>query len=227
MTSHLMAKHCFCPDLSYRADCESYLSREVSSCCSVDPGQEYETRMVNFGKTMTKSFLYFAYGSNLLTQRIHINNPSAVRKDIGKLMDYRLDFGQPFSKKWDGCPATVVPHTGKHVWGSIWEIDHANISDLDRQEGVPQNIYFPIQVSIQTESGKTYNCRSYQLCKTPEAEEVLPPERQPSQIYLDVIIKGAIESGLPTSYIEELKRIPNNGSKGNLETPISFPSEFT
>jgi hypothetical protein len=34
---------------------------------------------------MTKSFLYFAYGSNLLAQRIHINNPSAVRKDIGKL----------------------------------------------------------------------------------------------------------------------------------------------
>lgn len=34
---------------------------------------------------MTKSFLYFAYGSNLLAQRIHINNPSAVRKEIGKL----------------------------------------------------------------------------------------------------------------------------------------------
>jgi hypothetical protein len=34
---------------------------------------------------MTKSFLYFAYGSNLLAQRIHINSPSAVRKEIGKL----------------------------------------------------------------------------------------------------------------------------------------------
>lgn len=31
------------------------------------------------------TFLYFAYGSNLLTKRIHINNPSAVRKGIGKL----------------------------------------------------------------------------------------------------------------------------------------------
>jgi hypothetical protein len=34
---------------------------------------------------MTKSFLYFAYGSNLLARRLHINNPSAVRKEIGKL----------------------------------------------------------------------------------------------------------------------------------------------
>jgi hypothetical protein len=34
---------------------------------------------------MTKHVLYFAYGSNLLAQRIHINIPSAVRKEIGKL----------------------------------------------------------------------------------------------------------------------------------------------
>lgn len=31
------------------------------------------------------TFFYFAYGSNLLAQRIHINNPSAVRVGIGKL----------------------------------------------------------------------------------------------------------------------------------------------
>lgn len=31
------------------------------------------------------TFVYFAYGSNLLAQRIHIQNPSAVRIGIGKL----------------------------------------------------------------------------------------------------------------------------------------------
>lgn len=31
------------------------------------------------------TFLYFAYGSNLLAQRILMNNPSAVRIGIGKL----------------------------------------------------------------------------------------------------------------------------------------------
>lgn len=34
--------------------------------------------------TMDK-FLYFAYGSNMLAQRIHINNPTAVRIGHGKL----------------------------------------------------------------------------------------------------------------------------------------------
>lgn len=30
-------------------------------------------------------FLYFAYGSNLLKERIHINNPSAKMISVGKL----------------------------------------------------------------------------------------------------------------------------------------------
>lgn len=34
---------------------------------------------------MSGKFLYFAYGSNLWSKRIHINNPSAVRVGIGKL----------------------------------------------------------------------------------------------------------------------------------------------
>jgi len=30
-------------------------------------------------------FMYFAYGSNMLAQRIHIQNPTAVRIGTGKL----------------------------------------------------------------------------------------------------------------------------------------------
>ena len=37
-------------------------------------------------------FLYFAFGSNLLTERIHINNPSARFKCVAKLDDYKLTF---------------------------------------------------------------------------------------------------------------------------------------
>lgn len=34
---------------------------------------------------MSETFLYFAYGSNMLAKRIHYKNPSAVQKYIGKL----------------------------------------------------------------------------------------------------------------------------------------------
>ena len=39
-----------------------------------------------------KTFLYFAYGSNLSTERIHINNPSAVAKGPAILEGYKLNF---------------------------------------------------------------------------------------------------------------------------------------
>lgn len=35
--------------------------------------------------TMRSTFLYFAYGSNLWTKRIHLQNPSAIRKGIAEL----------------------------------------------------------------------------------------------------------------------------------------------
>ncbi|XP_069681445.1 gamma-glutamylcyclotransferase-like [Periplaneta americana] len=172
---------------------------------------------------MTNSFYYFAYASNLLAQRIHINGPSALKKDIGKLEDYRLDFCGPFSKKWDGYKATIVQENGKHVWGTIWEIDNSDLSKLDEEEGVPQNIYIPIEVYVTTPNGNKLKCRCYQLSpEVLEVEKASYEEKQPSQVYLQVIINGAIESQLPTTYIEELKNIRHNGSKGNAETPISF-----
>ena len=41
------------------------------------------------------TFLYFAYGSNLLTKRIHFQNPSATFRDAAKLDGYKLEFRLP------------------------------------------------------------------------------------------------------------------------------------
>lgn len=38
-----------------------------------------------YAPSMRSTFLYFAYGSNLLTKRIHLQNPSAIRKGIAEL----------------------------------------------------------------------------------------------------------------------------------------------
>ena len=48
-------------------------------------------------------FLYFAYGSNLSSERIHLNNPSAIAKGPAVLDGYKLDFnyGSNVSSCWD------------------------------------------------------------------------------------------------------------------------------
>lgn len=72
--------------------------------------------------------MYFAYGSNLLTERFLINN-KGTRMGIGKLVDYSLGFGFP-DCFWAGNVATIMPRKGEHVMGAIWEVT-SDICRLD------------------------------------------------------------------------------------------------
>lgn len=168
---------------------------------------------------MSNTFLYFAYGSNMLMKRIHINNPTAVLKDIGYLKNFRLDFAT-YSKRWHGCSATIVPTEDSVVWGVVWELNKCNMSTLDCQEGVADKLYFPLTVDVNTPSGTVLNCRVYQQCNNP-AEHVnpclLPSQRRPSPLYIETILKGGRENNLPADYIKFLKTIPHNGYVGDYD----------
>ncbi|XP_033207643.1 gamma-glutamylcyclotransferase-like isoform X2 [Belonocnema kinseyi] len=172
---------------------------------------------------MSNTFLYFSYGSNLFSKRIHINNPTAIKKTTAQLKNYRLDFNT-FSKNWKGASATIVPTEGFNVWGVVWEIDNSNLPCLDKQEGVADNIYFPLKVSVKTPEGQILDCRSYQQCNNPEKHinlKLLPEERQPSPQYLNVILKGARENHLPTDYIQFLESISHNGYNGEIDQSLA------
>nr|XP_023019931.1 gamma-glutamylcyclotransferase-like isoform X1 [Leptinotarsa decemlineata] len=169
---------------------------------------------------MDGTTLYFAFGSNLSTARMHICNPNAVRYGIGKLNNYQIDF-ITYTKTWEGYAGTIVPKKGSHVWGAIWEIKNEDLKALDNQEGVRFNIYHPITVEVETPKGEILQCRSYR--QVASAEEVslesLPEERKPTPAYLKTMINGAVESSLPEEYINFLKKISDNGAsvKPNLK----------
>ncbi|XP_067648355.1 gamma-glutamylcyclotransferase-like isoform X2 [Eurosta solidaginis] len=163
------------------------------------------------------SFYYFGFGSNLLTKRIHIQNPSAVRVGPGKLEDYQLDF-YTSSRTWHGAPATIVPKPGSSVYGAIWQIDNKDMKSLDDQEGVSLGVYVPITVPVLAmNDGKRIECRAYHLAKQPIGDvkcmkpEEIPYNRQPSKTYLKTMVKGAIESCLPADYVQWLRSIKHNG----------------
>ncbi|XP_063610195.1 gamma-glutamylcyclotransferase-like [Penaeus indicus] len=160
-------------------------------------------------------FLYFAYGSNLLTERIHINNPSAKMVDIGKLKDFRLDFNY-FSQRWQGAAATIVEDPGNHLYGVLWEIANEDMKHLDKQEGVDHGVYKAIEVDVEASDGKMVKARSYQLIRP------LEKDRRPSFVYLDVILRGAKENGLPKDYIDFLEGIEHNGYKGKVEVNLNI-----
>lgn len=65
-------------NIIFRADFELYVT--IISYIT----QFFSSQEVTYPVKMDK-FFYFAYGSNMLEQRIHIKNPSAEKMGIGKL----------------------------------------------------------------------------------------------------------------------------------------------
>uniref|UniRef100_A0A672YTJ5 Gamma-glutamylcyclotransferase a n=1 Tax=Sphaeramia orbicularis TaxID=375764 RepID=A0A672YTJ5_9TELE len=110
-------------------------------------------------------FMYFAFGSNLLKERLQLANPTAVFCTTGRLKDYKLNFGlweEHVDNVWHGGVATIEFCPGAEVWGVIWTLSNKNLTSLDNQEGVRQGKYSPLEVTVETEKGLML-CRTYQM----------------------------------------------------------------
>ncbi|XP_077772486.1 gamma-glutamylcyclotransferase isoform X4 [Podarcis muralis] len=164
---------------------------------------------LDFQSFGNESISYFAYGSNLLRERIMLRNPSAVFLTLAQLLDYKLAFGSHHGKpssSWHGSTATIIHSPGDEVWGVVWRMSPTDLPSLDRQEGVEQGIYIPIEVTVQTQEGKTLKSRSYQM-----TDYVLG---LPSPQYKKVICMGAKQNGLPVDYQKKLDSIQTNDYAG-------------
>ena len=109
------------------------------------------------------TFLYFAYGSNLLKERLQLRNPSALIHCVATLkvtsprpaspittssllracfffQDYRLVFGNYnglASERWHGGVATIEPNPGEEVWGVVWKMSITDLESLDEYCFIP------------------------------------------------------------------------------------------
>lgn len=148
--------------------------------------------------------LYFCYGSNLLSTRMHINNPDAERLCVARLQDWKLDFNGT-SKFWGGCSADIFPEKGSTVIGVVWVVH--DLAPLDRQE----IFYRPIQVEVESvKDGSRMNCRTY-IQEEDYKRTCDGKPRMPSLAYKNVILAGARESGLPQEYIDCIRKVEDNG----------------
>ncbi|KAH8371768.1 hypothetical protein KR093_008804 [Drosophila rubida] len=163
-----------------------------------------------------EKFYYFGFGSNMLAKRIHIQNPTAVIVGPALLQNYRVDFAL-VSEFWRGAVATIVPSPGSHTWGTLWEIDLSNLADIDNQERVHLGWYKPVSVHVRLPNNATeIPARLYVITNEPQGNVhdmppgEVPADRQPSKTYLQVLVKGAIESGLPEAYVTWLRGFKHN-----------------
>lgn len=154
------------------------------------------------GRTVRRvSFLYFAYGSNLLPARLQARCPSARVVGPALAPDHRLEFTKPGR---DGSgKATLHPASGAAVPGVLYRIDLADQPALHAAEGAghPNGYVFHAEFAVRMADGDgiaaTYVAR--------QRDAAL----RPFDWYLALVIAGAQAHGLGADHVARLKSLPH------------------
>ena len=143
---------------------------------------------------------YFAYGSNMQgatfegRRGMHPSEAMCARLD-----GYRLCFDLPVGPGERGV-ANLEVVAEAHVYGVIYSLSPAELSFLDRTEGVDRGYYERQKVLVTTLSGKRVGAVTY---VSPHGTS----GRKPSHRYLGLLLEGAREHGLPAEYVSSLEAL--------------------
>jgi gamma-glutamylcyclotransferase len=143
--------------------------------------------------------LYFAYGSNMLTARLRERVPSATAIGIGQLMGHALRWDKRSWRDGSGkCDAEATGQQSDVVWGVVFELDPEDKPALDQAEGLGAG-YMEKTVHVLTEAGPVTAVTFYATDKDASL--------RPYHWYKALVIAGAREHGLPTSYRSRLELV--------------------
>jgi gamma-glutamylcyclotransferase (GGCT)/AIG2-like uncharacterized protein YtfP len=137
---------------------------------------------------------YFAYGSNMSHLQMRQRCPSSKFLKRAYLRKHKLVF-DGYSTNWKGAVANVVEWPNETVCGGVFEINEDNLAALDCYEGYPER-YNRRQVTLKDDEGKKF--KGFLYCRP------LRELGRPSRDYLNKIIGGAKDCGLPEEYIDKI-----------------------
>jgi cation transport regulator ChaC len=179
-------------------------------------------------KTMEGKFIYFGYGSNMLTSRLRAPNraPSGVAHGRGHVVGRKLTFHKVSE---DGSGKGDMQPTGDlndRVEGVLFWIDETDRSGLEEAEGKGRG-YAEAIVDVVTENG-TKQALAYVATNVNTA-------LVPYIWYRSLVLAGAIEHGLPAAYVDGIRAVaaqvdpmPNRRTKREAEGALEgtgLPSE--
>jgi gamma-glutamylcyclotransferase (GGCT)/AIG2-like uncharacterized protein YtfP len=143
---------------------------------------------------MSKKVGYFAYGSNMNTERLQNRVSSTKPLGRAKLPNKSLVCNK---KGKDGSgKANLTDAAEDTVWGVLYEIDSAELDQLDRYE----NGYVRISLDVMNDQDSLVKAYVYVSSK-------LTDDARPYDWYKELMIKGAREHQLPAFYIARLEQI--------------------
>ena len=141
------------------------------------------------------SITYFAYGSNMLTERLISRISSAQVIGTAYLTGKRVVFNK---LSIDGSgKANLIESPADIAWGVLFNIEQKDFLKLDRIEGG----YERVEITSIQNNGKEEECVTYISSK-------LTDDPRAYKSYKKIIIQGAKENYLPEEYISCLEKLP-------------------
>jgi gamma-glutamylcyclotransferase len=141
---------------------------------------------------------YLAYGSNMNRGIFESRRGMRpIHEQPALLENYRLRFNLAVGPGERGV-ANLESQAGARTWGVLYLITVEQSEHLDRTEGVPRGAYHRIPVSAIVDAGEQIAAFAYQ-------SDRISLGRKPSPRYIGLLIEGAVQHGLPPSYLRYLR----------------------
>jgi cation transport regulator ChaC len=144
--------------------------------------------------------LYFAYGSNMLTERLKARVPSAVPRTRARLPGYRLQFHKRSQDGSGKCDIVATSDGESDVHGVLFEVEPQDLTALDEAE----------------HRGRGYERSTVQPRRDERSFEAFAYVAQPAYTddalvpyawYHALVLAGAHQHGLPESYRTHLTTV--------------------
>ena len=146
---------------------------------------------------MSSRFLYFGYGSNMLTERLQGRCPSAEPQSIAVLSGFSLGFSKPSS---DGSgKAAPEERAGAALHGVLFSIQLDELQILDRVEGEGTDYARRIVDVRSTSSSEPLKAVTYFGLKYAEG-------LTPFKWYQTLVLAGAMQHGLPHHHQQHIRQ---------------------
>ena len=132
----------------------------------------------------SKTFLYFAYASNLSKKQVQERCPECKPRFTAVLPNYKLVFAG-WSRAWHGGMANLQPYRGDKVHGALYEVTETGMRKLEKYDVG----YSRLNVTVFDEDNKLHEAVT--LIRSGHVEESLP-----SKEYAAVIKQGYRDWGI-------------------------------
>ncbi|KAH9067743.1 Butirosin biosynthesis, BtrG-like protein [Lactarius vividus] len=150
-----------------------------------------------------KPTLYFGYGSNLWIDQMNRRCPDNKYIGLGVLYEWCWIINQRGY-------ANVVPSSGDHVYGFIYEINSNDEQSLDMYEGVPDSYekkIIPLELITRSGDGETEEKRTIDALVYVDVARTSRDVPKKEYIHrINMGIKDALQKGVPQSYVDKYVR---------------------